>query len=309
MELFHTQLGRIEVGDCLQVLAKIPDRHVNLIMTSPPFPLLTKKDYGNVHADEYTDWFLPFAREFHRVLSEDGSLVLDFGGVWKGGMPTRHLYQFQLAIALCEEIGFHLAQEFYWWNPTKLPAPIEWVARRRVRAKDAVDIVWWFSKTPWPKADNRRVLAPYSRSMKALIAARTSKSYRRPSGHRIKTDNFRDAGGSIPPNLLAIPNSESNTHYLQYCRDTGLPIHPARFPSDLPEFFIRMLTDPGDLVVDPFAGSCVTGEAAERLGRRWLCVEIVPEYAAGGVSRFQSPRPVSKATYYQIPRACMLGGS
>jgi site-specific DNA-methyltransferase (cytosine-N4-specific) len=187
---------------------------------------------------------------------------------------------------LCEEHGFHLAQEFYWWNPSKLPSPAEWVTIRRVRVKDAVNCVWWLSPTPWPKAGNRRVLQPYSDSMQDLLKS-GYKAKKRPSGHDI-SENFRvDNGAAIPPNLLAIPNTESNSRYLRYCKEHGLKPHPARYPAELPEFFIRMLTDKGDFVLDPFAGSCVTGEVCERLERRWLCVELVEEYLEASLARFQ----------------------
>ena len=156
---FHeTPLGQIIHGDSLDVLATFRTGSVNLIMTSPPFGLVRKKDYGNVDANEYIDWFKSFAVDFHRVLKDDGSLVIDIGGAWNKGYPTRNLYHFKLLIMLCEEVGFHLAQDLYWWNPSKLPTPAEWVTVRRLRVKDAVNTVWWLSKTPWPKASNRRVL-------------------------------------------------------------------------------------------------------------------------------------------------------
>ena len=205
VEAFHrTPLGRIVHGDSLDVLAACPSDSVDLIMTSPPFGLVRKKDYGNVDADEYVDWFKPFAAVFHRVLKDGGSLVIDIGGAWNKGYPTRNLYHFKLPVMLCEEFGFHLAQDFYWWNPSKLPTPAEWVTVRRVRVKDAVNTVWWLSKTPWPKASNRRVLQPYSPSMRELLA----KGYRakkRPSGHDISDKFGADNGAAIPPNLIAIP--------------------------------------------------------------------------------------------------------
>jgi site-specific DNA-methyltransferase (cytosine-N4-specific) len=188
---------------------------------------------------------------------------------------------------LCRELGFHLAQEFYWWNPAKLPTPAEWVTVRRIRVKDAINTVYWFSKSPWPRASNRRVLAPYSDSMKALLK-NGYKAKLRPSGHDISDKFHRNNGASIPPNLLAIPNTESNSFYLRYCKEKGLTPHPARFPAILPEYFIRMLTDEGDFVFDPFAGSAVTGEVCERLNRRWLCCEILPEYVVGAIGRFSS---------------------
>jgi site-specific DNA-methyltransferase (cytosine-N4-specific) len=315
---FHeTDLGRAVLGDSLDLLRGMEEESVDLIMTSPPFGLVRKKDYGNVHADDYLDWFKPFAKLFHAVLKTTGSLVIDIGGAWNEGLPTRNLYHFKLLIMLCDEFGFHLAQEMYWWNPSKLPTPAEWVTVRRIRVKDAVNTVWWLSKSPWPKASNRRVLQPYSSSMIELLE-KGYKAKRRPSGHDISEGFAKDNGAAIPPNLIAIPNTESNSYYLRYCQEHKLKPHPARFPSDLPEYFVRMLTDPDDLVVDPFAGSCVTGEVCERLGRRWVCGELLEEYLLAALGRFArhgSPNEVNgkekptlsdPANYYKVPRPSLL---
>jgi DNA modification methylase len=290
---FHrTKLGTVYHGNSLSYLFHTArPKSVDLIMTSPPFGLVRKKTYGNEDADRYCDWFRPFAEGFRRTLKDNGSLVIDIGGAWIPGQPTRSLYHFKLLIMLCEEYGFHLCQEHYWWNPAKLPTPAEWVNIRRVRVKDAVNTIWWLSPTPWPKANNRRVLAPYSDSMRELLKngyiAKT-----RPSGHVISEKFRKDNGGSVPPNLLAVANTESNGRYQDYCREHALDIHPARFPAQLPEYFIRMLTDPGDLVFDPFAGSCVTGAVADTLGRRWACAELAEEYLKGALSRFTGTVPV-----------------
>ena len=302
-----TQYGEILLGDSRgYLLSKAPAESVDLIMTSPPFGLVRKKSYGNEDADNYCDWFRPFAEGFHRVLRDSGSLVIDIGGSWIPGSPTRSLYHFKLLVMLVEEYGFHLCQEHYSWNPSKLPAPAEWVNIRRIRVKDAVNCVWWLSKTPFPKANNRRVLQPYSKSMRQLLKdGYTAKL--RPSGHDISEKFRRDNGGSVPPNLLAIPNTESNGHYQDYCRRENLPIHPARFPAQLPEYFIRFLTDPGDMVVDPFAGSCVTGLVAENLRRRWVCCELSEEYLLGARARFApilQPLPKNQEVTYQITSPC-----
>jgi DNA modification methylase len=289
---FETEHGRVILGDALDSLRGMGDGSVDLIMTSPPFGLLREKDYGNVPASDYLDWFRPFGQEFLRVLKDTGSLVIDIGGAWLRGQPTRSLYHFKLAIMLCEEVGFHLAQDFYWWNPSKLPTPAEWVTVRRIRVKDAVNTVWWLSKTPWPKASNKRVLQPYSDSMLHLFE-NGYRPKRRPSGHDISDKFGVNNGGAIPPNLIAVANTESNSQYLRYCQEHGLSAHPARYPADLPEFFVRMLTDAGDVVLDPFAGSCVTGEVCERLGREWVCVELVKEYLEGAKGRFEAPGSVS----------------
>ena len=189
-----TQRGKIFLGDSLDLLrGRISDSGVDLIMTSPPFGLVRKKDYGNVDAHDYVEWFKQFGREFHRVLKDTGSLVIDIGGAWISGQPTRSLYHYELLLMLCKEIGFHLAQEFFWWNPARLPTPAEWVTVRRIRVKDAINCVWWLSKTPWPKASNRRVLVPYSDAMQTLLK-NGYKAQMRPSGHDIsdsRAEGFR----------------------------------------------------------------------------------------------------------------------
>jgi DNA modification methylase len=249
--IFGQEFGAIYLGDSLKVLkAHVKPKSVDLIMTSPPFGLVRKKDYGNVDSHEYLDWFRPFGEAFKRVLKDSGSLVIDIGGAWIPGQPTRSLYHYELSIMLCRELGFHLAQDFFWWSPSKLPMPAEWVNVRRIRVKDAIDCVWWLSPTPWPKASSRRVLAPYSDAMKGLLK-NGYKAMLRPSGHDINEKFSIDNGAAIPPNLIAIPNTESNSHYLRYCKENGLVPHSARFPAALPEYFIRMLTDKGDFVVDP----------------------------------------------------------
>ncbi len=320
--------GAIVLGDARDVLTgTLSPRSVDLIVTSPPFGLVRKKGYGNADAHEYVEWFRPFAAGFRRVLRDAGSLVIDIGGAWIPGQPTRSLYHFKLLVMLCEEFGFHLAQEFYWWNPARLPTPAEWVTVRRIRVKDAVNCIWWLSPTPWPRADNRRVAQPYSASMRQLLRqGYTAK--KRPSGHDISKKFRRDNGAAIPPNLIAVAHTESNTRYLRFCEAQGLTPHPARFPTDIPEFFVRMLSDEGDLVVDPFAGSCATGEVCERLNRRWICVEILEEYLSGAVGRF-GPRASTDAArraaadagrpgkrvpadqgrdHYRVPRPGLLWG-
>jgi site-specific DNA-methyltransferase (cytosine-N4-specific) len=192
---------------------------------------------------------------------------------------------------LCREFGFHLAQEFFWWNPARLPTPAEWVTVRRIRVKDAVNCIWWLSPTPWPKASNKRVLQPYSDSMRELLV-KGYKPMLRPSGHDISHCFGTDNGAAIPPNLIALAHTESNSAYIRLCRENGLAPHPARFPAEIPQFFIRMLTDPEDLVVDPFAGSCATGEAAEKARRRWVCCDLVQDYLEGALGRFRGKQPV-----------------
>lgn len=304
---YKNKKGKIYHGDSLALLHEVlPEKSIDLIVTSPPFGLTRQKAYGNRTEAGYLDWFRDFAVGFRRVLKSKGSLVIDIGGAWKKGEPTRSLYHFELLLMLCKEYEFHLAQEHYWWNPSKLPSPAEWVNVKRCRVKDAVNCIWWLSKTPLPKANNRKVLSPYSDSMEKLFKNGYSKTLR-PSGHKISDKFGRNNGGSVPPNLIALANTESNSSYLNYCKQKGYVVHPARFPSGLPEYFIQMLTNKNDIVLDPFAGSCVTGEIAERLKRKWICCEIQKEYLKGAKGRFKFEEALKKRIKpYQIHPPCTL---
>lgn len=286
---YTTERGAAYVADSRILLSALPENSVDLALTSPPYALHFKKEYGNVAKQDYVAWFLPFAREIFRTLKPTGSFVLNIGGSFNPGTPTRSLYHFKLLIALVEEVGFHLAQECFWYNPAKLPSPAEWVTVRRQRVKDSVEYVWWLSKTAWPHANNRQVLVPYSQDMERLI----KRGYRakvRPSGHNITSKFQVDRGGAIPANLIERGNNESNSGYIAACRAAGYKIHPARFPAALPEFFIKLCTEPNDLVVDPFAGSNTTGAVAEALGRHWISSEQNEEYVRASALRFSHDR-------------------
>jgi site-specific DNA-methyltransferase (cytosine-N4-specific) len=293
---YRTESGEAWCGDARELLAAMPNESINLVMTSPPFALQRQKSYGNKDQTEYLDWLTRFAAIVFEKLAPDGSFVVDLGGAYQRGEPSRSLYNFRVPIRFCDEIGFHLAQDFYWYNPSKLPSPIEWVNKRKLRAKDAVNNVWWFTKTPWAKADVSKVLVPYSDRMKKLLADPDNfySPKERPSGHDIGKGFARDNGGAIPSNLIQISNTESNGSYLRACKAAGIIGHPARFPPQLPEFFIKLLTDPGDLVVDIFAGSNTTGAVAEQLGRRWKSFDLDRSFLAASIFRFLSGEPAAE---------------
>lgn len=282
---YETTRGSAYLGDSLDLLKRVPDESVDLIFTSPPYALHFKKEYGNVDKAEYVGWFLEFAREFHRILKREGSFFLNIGGSYKKGNPIRSLYQFRLLISLVDEIGFFLAQELFWHNPAKLPVPAQWVTVTRQRVKDAVEYIFWLSKSERPRATNLGVLVPYSKDMERLL----EKGYRpkeRPSGHKITKKFNRNHGGAIPSNLIECGNNSANDSYIRSCQLAGIKPHPARFPWNLPDFAIRLTTEERDLVLDPFAGSNVTGGVAEGLNRRWLAFEIEEKYLQGSKFRF-----------------------
>lgn len=291
-KFYSTNLGTAYLGDSLELMKEISDSSIDLILTSPPFALTRQKEYGNKQEQEYVEWFLQFSKEFYRILSENGSLVIDLGGAYIPGYPVRSIYQYELLVKLCREQNFFLAQEFYHYNPSRLPTPAEWVTVRRIRVKDSVNVVWWLSKTEFPKATNRNVLKPYSDSMKSLIK-NGYKAKMRPSGHDISDKFGTDNGGAIPPNLLELANTNSNGQYQTKCREHGIKPHPARFPVGFSDFFIKFLTDENDIVLDPFAGSNTTGYSAENLNRRWISIELNEDYLKGSIYRFDSEIPLS----------------
>ena len=292
---YRTRLGVQLCGDSLDILENIPRNSVDLIMTSPPFALLRKKNYGNEEQSQYVSWLSQFGSRAYGCLKETGSFVLDLGGAYKHGRPVRSLYCFRVLLEFCDNLDYQLAQEFYWYNPAKLPSPIEWVNKRKIRTKDSVNTVWWLSKTDHPTADVRNVLVPYSARMKKLLKdpERFYKPKKRPSGHDIGFSFAKNNGGAIPPNLLEISNTDSNSQYLQTCKKLERARHPARFPRALPEFFIKFLTKDDGLVLDIFSGSNTTGEAAETLGRKWISIEKRRDYAALSAVRFMNNWPRS----------------
>ncbi|MBN2212470.1 MAG: site-specific DNA-methyltransferase [Sedimentisphaerales bacterium] len=283
---YKTKYGEAYFGDTLDIVKNIPNDSVNLVLTSPPFALTSKKEYGNRNEEDYIEWFLLFSKEFKRVLTPDGSFVVDLGGAYLPGHPVRSIYQYELLCRLVKEQEYFLAQEFFHYNPARLPAPAEWVNVRRIRVKDSVNLVWWLSKTEYPKADNKKILRPYTNAMKSLL----KKGYvakKRPSGHDITHKFNKDHGGAIPPNVLELGNNDSNSSYMVKSKENGSKPHPARFPSRFAEFFIKFLTDEGDVVFDPFAGSNTTGYVAESLHRKWIACELIETYVKNSMLRFE----------------------
>jgi len=301
---YRTSHGELFVGQAEHALpsaALEPWRgKVQLVFTSPPFPLQREKKYGNRTGAEFATWLASYAEPFAKMLTPNGSIVLEIGNGWNPGTPTMSTAGIKSLLAFQEAANLHLCQEFICFNPARLPTPAEWVTVRRTRVKDAFTRVWWMSSTPHPKADNRKVLTAYSDSMKKLLKKGTYTGGKRPSEHHVGGTSFlTDNGGAIPPNVLippdceqqavlSIANTASSDKYNRTCREQGLPRHPAVMPGQLVEFFVRFLTDPGDVVLDPFAGSNSTGAVAERLGRKWVGIEASEEYAKSSQIRFEA---------------------
>lgn len=285
--VYETALGQALWAEAETALGVIEDKSVQLVFTSPPYPLFNKKEYGNMNGDQYLNWLSRLFLDAKRVMKDDGSLVINLMDCQaQPGIPSLSLYKEKLLIRLVEECGYSLIQNFFWKNPNKIPAG-DWVTVRRQRVTNAIEHLFWLSPSALPKVRQKSVLTPYSERMKDIIAKGGEFRQARPNGHGMTQGGFgRDNGGAIPTNVITATNASSNDEYQRFCRRNNLPIHPARFPSALPEFFIPFLTDPGDLVVDVFGGSNTTGCVAEKLGRQWLTCDSALTYLAGSLGRF-----------------------
>lgn len=260
---------------------------IDLVFTSPPFPLNRKKKYGNLQGQAYIDWLAGFAWKLRSLLKPSGSIVMEVGNAWEPGRPVMSTLPLRALLAFLDKGGLFLCQQFIYHNPARLPGPAQWVTVERVRVKDSYSHLWWMAPTVRPKATNREVLQPYSQSMLNLLKTKKYNAGTRPSEHQIgKTSFCRQHEGAIPSNVITLANTQAKSKYLDYCRLKKLTPHPARMPMGLAEFFIKFLTKPGDLVLDPFAGSNTTGAAAESLKRRWISIEPDNSYVKGSCGRF-----------------------
>jgi hypothetical protein len=305
--------GAYYVGDSKMVLTSKPFKRlagkVQLILTSPPYPLNEKKSYGNLTGEKYLKWVESLATVFSDLLSDDGSIVMELGNSWEPNRPVQSLLALEalLAFTKAQGAGLRLIQQFVCYNPSRLPSPASWVTVRPLRTVDSFTHVWWLAKTDYPKADNRKVLRPYSDAMKSLLKRGSYNSGARPSEHHVSEKGFlNDRGGSIPhnffelepmecdrpvrlPNAFSLSNTASTDFFHRACREREIVPHPARMPTGLASFFIEYLTDRGDLVLDPFGGSNTTGYAAALSSRRWVAIDAQQDYVEQSKLRFLDP--------------------
>lgn len=262
---------------------------VQLVFTSPPFALNKKKAYGNKLGLDYVRWFAALAPRLRGLLKKNGSIVVEMGNAWEPGRPVMSTVTLEALLEFMKAGNLVLCQQCVCYNPARLPSPAQWVNIERIRVKDSFTHVWWMAPSDRPKASNRRVLRSYSKSMIRLLKSKKYNSGKRPSEHSIGVKSFlKNNKGAIPPNVLSYPNTRTNDAYQQYCRKHNIQFHPARMQPELAEFFIQMLTNKNDLVMDPFGGTNTTGAAAQKLKRRWLSVEPNQEYVRGSRGRFPS---------------------
>jgi site-specific DNA-methyltransferase (cytosine-N4-specific) len=251
-----------------------------------------KKRYGNLQGEQYVEWLASFAPLLRTLLKPNGSIVMEVGNAWEAREPTMSTLPLKALLRFLEAGELHLCQQFVAHNPARLPSPVPWVNIERIRVKDSYTHMWWMSPSARPQSDNRRVLVPYSKSMKKLLRRQSYNAGPRPSEYDIGDRSFlRDNSGAIPSNVLSYSNTHASDPYLAYCRKHGHKAHPARMPRELAEFFIKFLTMPGNVVLDPFAGSNMTGAAAERLDRKWIAIEARRDFIDASLGRFECATP------------------
>jgi len=260
---------------------------VQLIFTSPPFPLVVPKKYGNKIGEDYLNWMAELSPKLTKLLKPNGSMVIEIGNAWDKGVPTMSTLPLKTLMAVADSADLKICQQLIWHNTAKLPGPATWVNVKRERVTDSFTHIWWYSPSEHPKASNTRVLQPYKDGMVKLLKSKKYNSGTRASGHNISETGFlKENKGAIPASAILMANTAVDPNYSAWCKKKGIDMHPARMPIGLADFFIKFLTTPGDLVFDPFGGSCTTGKSAELLKRKWVCTEQNPEYLIGAKGRF-----------------------
>jgi site-specific DNA-methyltransferase (adenine-specific)/site-specific DNA-methyltransferase (cytosine-N4-specific) len=273
--LFETKLGRLVIGDCLDVLKALPSESVDLFITSPPYDGQPK--YGNgekYERDWYEGFFLDVTAEIHRTLKPHGSFVLNYRSKRHG--DERGVLQYEMIFWLRRQ-GFLFCEDFIWGKPSPPPG------RFNRFLKDAVEYCFQFAKSSRWQFFPENCLSPARWDAK-------DRERRKKLAHNYVRANAQSGQGrkrvQAGPDMVR----PSTLLHLEPEFSPNPSKHPARFPLELPTFFIKLLTKPGQLVVDPFGGTGTTALAAEMLDRRWLVTEIDPRYAAVVPSRFAAGR-------------------
>lgn len=290
---FETNLGVAIWGDCHATFGAL-DETVHLVVTSPPYPLRKPRAYGPPPGDDYVAFIVRSLEPIVRRLVPGGSVCLNLSNdCFEPGSPARSVYCERVLLALHDRLGLSLMDRLIWHNPSKAPGPVRWASMARNQLNVAWEPIFWFTNDPsCVRADNRGVLEPHTERHLSLIAAGgTAREASYSDGaYRLHPGRFGNATpGRIPRNVLVRGHTcPDSRRYRHDAVALGLPVHGAVMPISIPDFLIRFLSEPGDLVVDPFGGTCKTGRAAEALGRRWIVTETVLEYLRASGERFRN---------------------
>lgn len=288
---FSTTLGIAILGSCETVFSKI-DAPIVLCLTSPPYALANPRAYGNICEHHYVDWITKTLEPVVKNLVDGGSLLLNVSNdIFMRGVPARSMYCERLILALHDRLGLHKVDQLIWSNPSKPPGPVQWASKERVQLNVAWEPIYWLTNNPRNlRSDNRRVLQEHSQRHLELIRSGGEQRIATSSdgAYAIRRGSYgNETAGRIPRNVLEFGHACADQQmYKKNARALGLPAHGAPMPLALARFLIEFLTEPGEIVCDPFGGSMSTARAAEMLGRRWLSSENILEYVLGAATRF-----------------------
>lgn len=289
---FSTDLGIAILGTCEHVFSHV-DAPISLIITSPPYPLAKPRAYGGPSESVYVDWICKTLEPVVKAMAPGASLCLNISNdVFVPGQPSRSLYVERVLLALHDRLSLHLMDRLVWHNPSKAPGPVAWASKERVQLNVSYEPIYWLTNDPSRvRSDNRRVLQAHTdRHMRLILQGGDQRHQVYSDGaYRIRPGRFgKPTAGAIPRNVLTFGHAcGDQRRYKQEARALGLPAHGAPMPLSLASFLVEFLSEPEDLVVDPFGGSFTTAKAAERLGRRWLSTEVMVEYVLGAALRFR----------------------
>ena len=281
----HVEQPVIYQGDCLDILPELESNSIDLIVTSPPYADQRKDTYGGVSPDKYVEWFLPIANELKRVLKNEGSFILNIKERVVNG--ERHTYVLELILEMRKQ-GWLWTEEYMWHKRNSYPG--KWPNRFR----DGWERCLHFTKSKHFAMYQDAVRVPMGDWSRTRLRNLSETDKRRDnsrvqSGFGKKIENWVGRELAYPDNVLHLATECSNRN------------HSATFPVDLPAWFIKLFTQPGDLVLDPFMGSGTTAVAAKQSGRRCIGIEIDPAYieiARSRLSEVQAQGPLLDITPY-----------
>lgn len=262
VEKIKFPLNKILCEDCLKILPTLPDNCIDLIVTSPPYADCRKKSYGGIHPDNYVQWFLPLSKELRRVLKPEGSFILNIKEKATNG--ERHTYVIELILEMRKQ-GWLWTEEYIWHKKNCYPG--KWPNRFR----DAWERCLHFTKQSKFKMYQEQVMVP--------VGSWAQKRLSRLSPTDLKRDESKSLSG-FGKNISNWVGREMvyPTNVLHFATECSNKNHSAAFPIALPMWFIKLFTDEGDIVLDPFMGSGTTALACKELNRNYIGVEIKKEY-------------------------------
>ena len=291
----QSYLNQFLTGMCENVLKKLPENSVDLIFTSPPYA--DQRFYGtdefSINPDEYVEWLLPKVTEFFRVLKNGGNFILNINDKVADG--EQHLYVYELVIAIKKEIGFKYVRDYIWHNPSTPPNIFS--RGKYGRTKKSHEYCFWFAKGENWTFNLDAIRKPYSKDMLKYLNGNGKggrSENQRPSTHSFDcAKQWKNHGGSDPGSVIILGNTSSNGRFNKMCKENGIN-HPARFPEQLAEFFIKAGSNKNDVVLDPFMGSGTTIIAAERLSRKWIGIDANDVYCKLAKERLEMEFPYYK---------------